>query len=51
MGEALRRPRSRLEDNIKTDLKEIVWENAEWICYSREISVADSFDHGNEPLG
>jgi hypothetical protein len=31
---SLRRPRRRWEDNIRMDLKEIVWESMEWMLFS-----------------
>jgi ribosome biogenesis protein Nip4 len=32
----LRRPRHRREDNIKMDLKEIGWEDVDWIHLSQD---------------
>jgi hypothetical protein len=39
------RPRCRWEDNIKTDLREIVWYDMSWIDLVRDR------DHGDEPPG
>jgi hypothetical protein len=33
---ALGRPKQRLEDNIKMDLKEIVWEGVNWIQLAQD---------------
>jgi hypothetical protein len=30
-GRELKRPRHRLEDNIRIDLKEIEWEDVDWM--------------------
>jgi hypothetical protein len=42
----LGRPRHRWKDNIKMDIKEVVFEGVNWIHM-----VAGSCEHGNEPLG
>jgi hypothetical protein len=44
------RPRSRWEDNIRMDLREIGWEVVDWIHVTKR-PVADSCEHDNEPLG
>jgi hypothetical protein len=43
----LRGPKCRWEDNIRTDLKEVVQEGVEWINLA-EDPVAGSCEHGNE---
>jgi hypothetical protein len=32
----LERPRRRWEDNIKMDLREVVWEGADWISLAQD---------------
>jgi hypothetical protein len=43
----LGRPRRTLEENIKTDLKDIVWDDMDWIHLG--TSGRGSCEHGNEP--
>jgi hypothetical protein len=31
------------------DLREIVWENVDWMHLAQEGPVADCFEHDNEP--
>jgi hypothetical protein len=42
------RPRRRWEDNIRMDLREIVWEGMDWIYLG---PVKGSCVNGNEPSG
>jgi hypothetical protein len=44
----LGRPRRKLEDNIKMDLREIGWGDMEWIDLAQEPAEG-SCEHGNEP--
>jgi hypothetical protein len=32
----LRRPRRRREDNIRMDLREIGWEDVDWMCLAQD---------------
>jgi hypothetical protein len=43
----LRRPKRRCVDNIKMDLREILWDGMD----SEYIPVEGSCEHGNEPSG
>jgi len=46
----LRRPRRRWEDNIRMDLREIVWEFVDWIHLgSGHGPMAGCCEHSNEP--
>jgi hypothetical protein len=45
----LGRPRSRLEDNIKMNLREIGQDVVDWT--ERQGRVAGCCEHGNEPSG
>jgi hypothetical protein len=47
----LGRPRPRWEDNIKTDLREIGIEGANWILLAQDSPVVCFSGHGNEPSG
>jgi hypothetical protein len=45
------RPRSRWEDNIKMDLKEIVFDGTNQIRMAEKSPMASFCEHGNEPSG
>jgi hypothetical protein len=47
----LGRPMRRWEDNIRMDLREIRWEDVDWIHLAQDRTVADSCEHSNEPSG
>jgi hypothetical protein len=42
----LGRRRCTWKDNIRMDLRDIGWENVDWIS-----PVTGSYEHGNEPTG
>jgi hypothetical protein len=48
-SKSLRIPKSRREDTIKMDLREIVRRYGLYSCGSGERSVAGPCEHGNEP--
>jgi hypothetical protein len=39
------------EDNSKVDLREIGWEDVDWIYLSHDRLVAGYYEHGNETTG
>ncbi|KAJ4438388.1 hypothetical protein ANN_14333 [Periplaneta americana] len=47
----LGRPRRRWEDNIKIDLREVGYDNRDWIKLTRIGTMADLCEGGNEPAG
>jgi hypothetical protein len=48
----LGRSRRRWEDNIRMDLREIVWGGMDWINLAQDRDPLEgSCEHGNEPSG
>jgi hypothetical protein len=47
----LGRPRRRLEDNIKMDLREIGIDGANWIHLAQDSPMASFCEHCNDPSG
>jgi hypothetical protein len=45
----LGRPRRRWVDNIKMDLREIGWDDMDWIDLAQERDQWGSCEYGNEP--
>jgi hypothetical protein len=48
---SLGRNRNRCEDNIRTDFREIIWENVHWTYDSKLELAAGSCEHGNKASG
>jgi hypothetical protein len=51
MKETLGRPRRRWVDNIKMDLREIIWDVVDWIGLAQDRDQSRTHEHGNEPSG
>jgi hypothetical protein len=48
----LGRPRRRWVDNIKIDLREIVWDGVDWIDLAQDRDQLRALcEHGDEPSG
>jgi hypothetical protein len=45
----LGKPRCRTVDNIKIDLKEIIWGDLDWLDLAQDMD--QSCEHGNERMG
>jgi hypothetical protein len=45
------RPRSRWEDNIRVDIREIVWEGVDWIRLAKDRDQCGPCEHSNETSG
>jgi hypothetical protein len=49
-GRLLESPRLRWLDNIKMNLREIGWDDMDWIYLAQDRDqLAGSYEHGNEP--